>query len=259
MIDLSFIQDPQWNKKREEAWGLVEPRINDEYRKKELEEVKRYFFTGEPPSNAKISDFGKLIYFPLQSPEGWDYVFQNLVRDPKFFEEQLYQSVFEQTFSILSLEQELRLWDYFLGEGLYQENIKSRVPIGKNQEYVEIKIHHAKHLSNILAHLSTWVEDDQAYGDKPKWVIKKDYFFSMLTGVGNQYFLTAEKRSQEARAGRLLTYLMSNAADSLAGHSYERHRNDFLQLFAHQLDTMDGLCPELKTRWQQVKAESGVA
>lgn len=261
MIDLSFTQDSQWVKKREEVWVQIEEDLSDEYRKKELEEIKSYFFTGKLPSHYKLSDRAKFIYFPVQSPQGWDYVFECLVQDPGHFKEELYKCASWAPRHIWSLEQEILLWDYLLGDGLYQESIKSRVPVGKNQEYVEVKIHHAKLLSIIMANLNTWVDDteDEAYGGEPKWVRKKDYFFSMLKGVEDQYFLTENKRSEEARAGRILTRLMGKAANSLAGHSYERHRNDFLQLFANKLNIMDDLSAELKVRWHQAKSEHGVA
>ncbi len=47
MLDLSFTNDPQWQAERERLWQGIEKDLKANFRRKELNVIKHYFFSGE--------------------------------------------------------------------------------------------------------------------------------------------------------------------------------------------------------------------
>ena len=76
MLDLSFTNDPQWQAERERLWQGIEKDLKANFRRKELSDLKHYFFTGEAIGTYASDDAGKIGYFPVQTEEGWDYVLE---------------------------------------------------------------------------------------------------------------------------------------------------------------------------------------
>ena len=255
MVDLSFTKDPVWIECRNKKWSSFSEGLKDSFRKKEIEIIKHYFFTGELLEDYRISEGARLNQFPLATHEGWDYVFEYLVEDVGVFEERLYLSVQDRS-DLFSQDEQLSMWDYFLGDR-YAPVVKSRVPVGREKKIVELELNYPKLLTLIMASLSTWIGDVDAYGDNPKWVVKIDYFYSMLPYFKNEYFLNTQKRSKEAKAARMIVRLMTDALTYTADANYEPHRKAFLENLIHTFDTMENLPDCLKAKWAEVKAEYG--
>ena len=60
MLDLSFTNDPQWQAERERLWQGIEKDLKANFRRKELSDLKHYFFTGEAIGTYASDDAGKI-------------------------------------------------------------------------------------------------------------------------------------------------------------------------------------------------------
>ncbi|MEJ2046013.1 MAG: hypothetical protein P8X89_22380 [Reinekea sp.] len=74
------LKDPEWIKDREECWQLALDKGDwkSEYRKKDLEKIKHYFFTGEILEGFPFPEkwLRLLKLFPIQTKAGYDYYYQ---------------------------------------------------------------------------------------------------------------------------------------------------------------------------------------
>ena len=68
-IDLGFTKDPEWIKQREVLWELWREEIKSLSTKKELNEYRHYFMTGEELPNVDMSDEALFDSFPLQEAD----------------------------------------------------------------------------------------------------------------------------------------------------------------------------------------------
>jgi hypothetical protein len=89
-FDLSITKNKDWIKKRELLWRPVSDALKENLRKKELDGVKHYFMTGEELPGHKMGDGASFSWFPIQTPESWDYLFEHVIKNPKEFEDRFY-------------------------------------------------------------------------------------------------------------------------------------------------------------------------
>ncbi|MCB9236274.1 MAG: hypothetical protein H6581_31790 [Bacteroidia bacterium] len=253
MVDLSFTKDPDWIAEREKMWEPLAENLSEDMRKKEVEARKVYFFTGAQLENFPIADVGLLRFFPLQTPEGWDYVYEKLVRKPITFEEELNSWIFNQS-STRTPEQELAYWDYFFGP-TFEPIVRSRVPVGRAGKIVEVKLSPIKVLGAILSGLSGWLRQG-LYGNSPKWVSRKEFFHSLLPFVKPECFGESKDRI-ELKVGTLLISLMEyckNYSPDTPINDPEHNREKFLKWFADCLEAGEGIPECVKSRWADVKS-----
>ena len=192
-------------------------------------------------------------YFPLQTAEGWDYAYRDLVSLQDVFRQELEMWIFNQS-STRTPEQELAYWDYFFGP-TFEPIVRSRVPVGRAGKIVEVKLNPMRVLGDILAGLVVWV-DEGAFGTQPKWVSRKFYFKSLIDYI-KQISFDADNSSPEARVGRLISRLMKfskNYTPKTPAVDPEQNREKFLEWFADSLNRSDGIPDCVKERWQKIKA-----
>lgn len=138
MFDLSITKDPVWIKKREEQWKIVSKSLGENLRKKQLEVIHHYFLTGEIKEGESISSDGaKFSWFPIQTPESWDYLFEYVIKDPQEFEDKFYFQFEDLSERALTFDEELAMWDYFCGDR-FNPIITSRIPIGKEKKLLRL-------------------------------------------------------------------------------------------------------------------------
>ena len=257
MVDLSFVKNPEWIAERKKCWQPIEEGLSDTFRKKEIEVIKHYFFTGELLDGFDIGDGALLGYFPLATPDGWDYVFQNLVNDPGSYERELYLFIGPNE-RVFTDEQQLAMWDYFLGEE-YTPVVKSRVPVGASAEFVEFELSYLRVAGDILAAIATWLRMG-SYGPEPKWVARKKYFYSLLACMPENCLTSPEPNSDEGRVNFLLCFIMECALNYKPKKRVKdphKNREKFLEEFRGKLEA-DSTMPDcLKAKWAEVKAEQG--
>ena len=176
--DFPEINNPDWIEHRTIGWQLAleQGGWKKEYRKKELEQIRLYFFTGKYDEEMVLSEYwGNLLQmFPIQSPLGYEYFYkrQNLTKD-------LLESFTRSAFVDLSHSgqdetAQLSYWDYHLGEKFQSKMIRIT-----REGPVEIDLDPVATAKSIFVRLTSYLNGD-VYSDKPKWVLRTGYFFSVL-------------------------------------------------------------------------------
>ena len=85
--DLSFTKHPAWIAEREIHWKPIEEFLKENNRKKTIEQLRKLFFTGEIENAEDIREGFALLYYPLQTAEAWDCLFQDARILPKCYKE----------------------------------------------------------------------------------------------------------------------------------------------------------------------------
>ncbi len=188
MLDLSFTNDPQWQAERERLWQGIEKDLKANFRRKELNVIKHYFFSGELLEGYTISDGARFSYFPLQTNDAWDYILEEKLRSSASFEEILFDNFRDYSMEPHIAPYELMVWDYFLTE-TFEPEVKSRVPVGIKNEIVTITLDPLEVLSMIQAQIHGFLENGSC-GNWPKWLKRDTYYWSLW-----QYIVPVRKPS----------------------------------------------------------------
>ena len=257
MLDLSFTKDADWIANREKLWEPLEKSLKKNLRKKEMQDVRHFFFTGELVGTYKKGS-STFSYFPLQAKVGWDYVVENF-----FIDNSDYKNALDWTLQGAYWEYEVvsqkERWDYFFGE-TFREIIESNVPIANIGEKVVITLDPFGVYTMISAKLSYYIEHGH-YGEQPIWLKGINYYWSLWPYISDECFeLEDLGRNGDAAdtayfAKRLLEQVVcfqprKNFPDP------NQTRPKFLALLAEKMDEMyDDLCPRLQQLWDETKAK----
>jgi hypothetical protein len=76
---LDITQDPQWLEQRNKLWLELERNVSEDLTRKEVKNIKDFFFTGIASKNSWIKAIGMLDYFPVFTVEGIAWCLQNQV------------------------------------------------------------------------------------------------------------------------------------------------------------------------------------
>ena len=259
MIDLSVTRDPEWIKKREELWKPIGESLSEGLKKKEVDKVHHYFMTGTLRDNEEISDGAKFYWFPIQTPEAWNYIFENLFEsnDPeKEYKEILYFQIGELSHRAIDIQQELLMWDYFLGDK-FVPTIMSKVPIGKERKVVSLQLDKNILGSKLGGYINSWLKG--SYGDFPKWISRADYYFSFIESLDDEHFELNENGEPSSAAGYFVKRLFShisnyNPKSSLSGVAL-KNRFEFLDTAREKIKVMN-MPPKMKILWNDIASVS---
>lgn len=257
MIDFSITRDAKWIAQREEVWKSLEEDFKEGLRKKELADLKEYFFTGIVPNGRKYPDLALFNWFPIQTAEGWDYVFQQLVQKPQSFEKIFYFSFSELEHRAFNEKQELDLWDYFAGDS-FSPVVASRVPVGPQKQFVQFDIDPDTLSSKIGGAIILWLQG--GYGGNPKWIRRINYYLEFAESLDDSHFVLDSDGDPKTLAGRILRRLMIGALKPDEFLQRDNKNNDariqFLSMFKNRIDEME-LAPLKRKTWEEVKLKYG--
>ncbi|WP_445364008.1 hypothetical protein ACJJIQ_05930 [Microbulbifer sp. ANSA003] len=183
--DLEFTKDSEWINQRERYWKPLEADLKENNRSAKVAQFKQLYLTGtcdDIPTLRNAERSGAIvIYYPLQTAEGWDFAFQNEYLKPELFKKFFYDSL-ENTYKnwMPSEEVQLRFFDYFHPE-IYQQVVKSRVPVGRDQKVVELDVDPYDLFDRMCGCIGSYLR--KGY---PTILMKRlDYFFSCLDALGD--------------------------------------------------------------------------
>jgi len=257
VIDLSFTQNPEWIKQRETLWKPIGKDFATELSKKEYAPVQHYFMTGEFLNGERFegdsSDLASFVWFPLQTPEAWDYLFEHRVLGSAVFEELFYFS-FEPLWDYaLTPDEELALWDYFLPL-TFQPKVRSRVPVGEKKEYIEFNVDPFKVVSPIIPYLTSEIRK-QKKNEVDKYYRRLDYFLSCLPNL--------EFCEKKTYTGGDIEFRVIKRIRHMATRIYHKNipdwfssdplRQSFLDRVVDEFENNDALAVELKNAWNEGK------
>lgn len=257
-IDLSFTKDPEWMAKREKLWKPIGKSLREDFKKSKVEEIKYYFMTGDFLNGQYLTGNACVLWFPLATNEGWDYVFENNVFKPEVFEYNFYHSLNNQDGVFLTDEEELAFWDYFHPRE-YQPEITSRVPIGREKEFVTIKVNPHKIASCMAINCFSFLTESW-WKKNPKFYKRIEYFYSTLPHLEwekEDYF----KMAPESMSIRKFTVLAEYLFDlNIVKNKYPEDeagglsRMEFRDMLIARIEGMDNLPQKLKDVWHEVKS-----
>ncbi|ACE83939.1 hypothetical protein [Cellvibrio japonicus] len=257
MIDLSITKDPEWIKRREALWKPIGESLSEGLRKKEVEKVHHYFMTGTLRDGEEMSDGAKFYWFPIQTPEAWDYIFEHMFDTKEAaseFEKIFYFQFGDMSGRALDESQELAMWDYFAGE-IFRPVIASRVPVGKEKKIVGFDIDYGKIAAKFSLGIKGWLSG--LYANEPKWITKINYFSSYLEQLPDNVFEKDDEGEFIHRAAKIIKSMFKSIIDcqsqvgSLDGDALEA-RMKFLTNFPMVLDSLV-VSNEIKELWQEAK------
>lgn len=256
MIDLSITKNPEWLESRQAIWDSLEEDFKEGLKKRELLELKEYCFTGIFSGQREFSDRAYFKWFPLQTPEGWDYVFENLVNKQKVFEDSFYATLGDLTGSGLTSEQELAMWDYFAGE-VFQPVVTSRAPIGKQKKVVSFQVDCETIAAKFSGFLDSWLSG--LYGNDPKWKKRIGYFITFMESLSDDFFERDEDGRLAKKGGRCVGYAFSSICKPVYGdgeHVMEddalNARKDFVGNLFKIFDDMK-MPNNMSSLWEEMK------
>jgi len=253
-IDLGFTKDPEWIKQREVLWEPRGKDLKSNFSKKEIADIKQYFMTGIV-GNTYQEDAGKLGYFPVQSPEGWDFVLENMIGEPEFFRSSINQTFQDRSDVLFMAPYELAKWDYFLGE-TFEPTITSRVPIAGEKVVLELDPHDVFY--RIGVRIWEYVEDG-FYSDDSKWLQRINYFWSLWPHISDDAFSSEQSNELMTDAVKIINYLLPHIVEFKPYAVFDdpnQTRPKFLKMMEEKLDELyPQLCPKLQALWDETKAK----
>ncbi|WP_062270022.1 hypothetical protein [Endozoicomonas arenosclerae] len=258
MLDLSFTKDQTWKNEREELWKLIERDLKETFRRNELKDLKHYFFSGESIDTYKNEDSGKLVYFPLQTKEAWDFILKEVIIRSSEFKNLVLQNFRDDSGEPHIAPYELALWDYFLTE-TFEDKVTSRVPVGSQKVIVTVDLDPFEVFSITHHHINLFLFRGRGR-DWPKWLERPDYYWSLWRQISDECFEHNDRDEPDNKASS--AYFIEKILSQLVEFKPERDfpdpnqtRPKFLALLAEKMDEMyDDLCPRLQQLWDETKA-----
>ena len=262
MVDLSFTESEQWKAEREKLWNPIENDLKSDFRKKELKDLKHYFFSGDCNLKYDIGDGGRFIYFPLQSEDGWDYVLSNVVKDGASFKSIMMNCYRDYSYEPHRAPYELAMWDYFITSKKFEPKIQSRVPVGRQGNIVQVDLDPIKVFSLIGSSMNFFLDEGDC-GDWPKWLHREEYYWSLWPYITDECFIALDLDNGNSRPPGRSAYFISKLFRNVIDYSPKVEFSDpnqtrpkFLALLAEKMDEMyDDLCPRLQQLWDETKAK----
>ena len=255
MVDLSFTQDPEWQEAREELWIPIEKDLKTDFSKKSLEPIKVYFMTGLLPEGKTLSDGALLHYFPLKTPEGWDFVLENLVSSSDFLKGAITANFHDLTDYGFSEKELLSHWDYFLGD-TFRPEYKPRVPVnGESNVRIELSaIECFNHYwAAIPPYLKGLLEVSTIFN-------RIDYFVSLWPSFSDEIWEKdfdrwSEEGMVKSKINRFFKHIINyETPEDLNDPNQTRPK--FLKMMEEKLDELyPQLCPKLQALWDETKAK----
>lgn len=263
-FDLSFTQDPQWISQREKEWEEAVLGLSPTLTKKELNNVKAYFFTGIKPKGFYIHPMEAICYFPVCTISSIEYCLQ-FYTDTKIEEEDLRSIYSLLTFELKNeaeAKNRIEVFKHFFGEHYNPERKLAR-ELGPFYHPDKLVPRNADSLLSSIVRTLNWLEEEKQ--KEPVWIYLMDYVFSVLPAADVRlYDVDVEKKPRfwlgVEPCDRLYRMLVRFLKDVALGaspnspHPSDSKKYKFCQDFYHRMENMDHYPGQLKQIWVNAKA-----
>lgn len=256
MFDLSITKDPEWIKQREALWKPIEENYKQHLRKKDIEPIRHYFMTGTLYPGHTLSEGAQFDWFPIQNTEAWNYLFQNVIQDPLVYEKHFYFQFEDLSNRALTHEQELEMWNYFVGD-VFNPTVVSKVPIGKPGGLYSFSVDKANILATFKLCLSG-LKGDQI-SKSAKWIKNINYFITLFPQIADENFERKTKYSDfNTRLGNITKYLFiffmkpKFEVDLKDDATWLENRLKYLDEIRVRLETVE-MQPAMRQLWEDTK------
>ena len=273
MLDLNFTKDPEWRRQREEQWAKERDFLKDEFKKKELEVYQRYFIDGELTTykDFTVNDVFKILYFPLKTPEAWEYIMQNLMegrvnpRDPEGYNGFLLGMLItvsqRMDRTAWTHEEQCTLFSWLLGD-TFERELTTKVPIGPRQRRPVHILNPTRVFMSAISPVYFWLKDAEL-DYEPVWTNKLDYLMSLIPLVDERVFdVELHDRSVRTKEGKvivdtqrrlqhILSWMKDYVPDEKPKGSIDNHKR-FLADFKQRIEALEPKPGQLATLLKQL-------
>lgn len=270
---LDITQDPQWLAQRELLWQAEKRKVAEGLTKKELEDIRAFFFTGAPRKNSWLPPARMLDFFPVFTVEGIAWCLRTygaLAKSDKpsaSSDYWLVQSLFRNGLSDvpgLSREEQLHLFHYVFCE-TYDPSRRFPFLIGEESEHRSFELHANNLFESAGATVYSWLK--RADEEEPLWSALLDFFFSLVPHVDVRIFdQKMEERRQttlqksvrldltQERLRKIMTWCF-DYPDPTKGAPEGESRRRYLAEFRRRMDSLENYPGELGQVWNAIKQE----
>lgn len=243
MLDLSFIKDPEWRKRRAEQWLVLKSDLSDEFNRRELAVFERYFMDGEVSSHKGfvIGDGSLLTMHPRMDADAWDYILSKLVvqSDVGTWKSIVVSSLDDNGKRGWSEDEQIAFFDYIFGEE-YKSDIAPRLGIGKAQKHPRVTLEPEYLLEVFLSSFTRWFRKEKE--TEPYLWINRFGFADTIVSALPENLIDLALRAMEEKDSRelaiwekltirMLRYIAGKESLAGSGDSLER-RKQALRLMA---------------------------
>ncbi|MEJ2046010.1 MAG: hypothetical protein P8X74_17570 [Reinekea sp.] len=255
MMDLSIvfpeINDPDWIRQREENWQIMleNSDIKSEYRKKDLEKIKRYFFNGEIEPDMPLQDAYIWLFetFPIQRREGYDYLFLNNDYTQEQVKDITLSALMDLSSSGLTNDQQLIHWDYHLGK-----EFSSQVTRVCQSGLVSVEVDPYILSKDYLILISAYLRQP-SYSAYYKLSLRLSYVFSALIASSKYYSDLNDNPDFFESFEFLFCRILTKNFPACEGDPMN-YRYIFAEEFVNRMEHTKGLPDRILVLWDKVKS-----
>jgi hypothetical protein len=214
--------------------------------------------TGTLKEGESLSEGALIDWFPVQSPEAWDYLFQYVITNPKEFVDRFYFQFGDLSDRALNAEEELALWDYFAADE-FRPVITSRVPVGSSGQIVSFQVDESEIAAKFKISVTYWMRGLEKLD--VKWRFRTNYFLTFLHCLRADYHFTELDIDGDlaSRAGYLIDKLFGLVCkpifdeEKIPLDEIVLRKKVIDELFL-KLDQLD-MAPAMKACWENAKSK----
>jgi len=269
---LDITQDPQWLAQRELLWQARKQEIAEGLTKKQLEDIRTFFFTGVPRKSSWLPPARMLESFPVFTVEGITWCLrtygasENRDKPAWGSDHGMIHNLFLDGLHRvpgLSREERLHLFHHVFGE-TYDPLRRFPFLIGEESEQRAFELH-ANSFFESATYVYSWL--GRADDDEPLWSALLDFFFSLMSHVDVRIFDQKMEEDQlvrlennvrlnttQSRLRKILTWCF-DYPDPTKGASEGESRRRYLAEFRTRMDNLESYPGELGQVWNAIKQE----
>ncbi|MEQ5837769.1 hypothetical protein [Marinobacter sp. NFXS9] len=268
---LEFTEDPEWQRKREAAWGPIEDHIKEGLTRRRVKQFKQYFMTGRIPEGVHIPPADAVEHFPVPTIEGIRYClrenYSREISDEEYGVLVRQLSVNVNTIYGMLRGEQVKLFAYVMGER-YEKVRDFPFAIGGEKKQRKISYEPEKLLRSALIKIDEWLSGDNYFDQAPFWTNFTNYLSSLLSHAGKGHFkyklyVSGElkrPKSKEALTLKLTCSIirkMEQAHKDPKNCQLDDEKKAFLGDFRKELNAVEKLPGDLEKIRREIQIQEG--
>ena len=245
--DFPEINEPKWYEQRELNWRLAlkSGSWKSEYRRKDLEKIKKYFFTGQYDSSMPLASYclDLIRMFPIQNEIGYQYYYTNTELSLEQLEKLTRTALMDLSHYGQDETAQLSYWDYHLGKTFQSKMIRIT-----REGPIEIDLDPIQTAKSFISNLFRYMRTN-SYSESPKWAVRLGYLFSLPPSVFEKIMDEDEEWMKD---------LLKNIIGRKFGqdHTKGNYRFTFAEDFERRMEETEGLPVRFLGLWKQLQKEA---
>jgi hypothetical protein len=246
-----ILNEPSWLVEREKDWevAVAVGELKSDLRKKELNKLKHYFFTGELGNENPYEEYEGALFkmFPMQSNEGYSYLYKSKSYSIEFLKGLTFDALIDQSHNGHRESSQIAFWDYHLGK-TFQPTVTRETKDGP----ISIELDAREIVSNIIGYLVLHLGSG-SYSQNPKWFVNLPYLFSAIEYAEDTLF-----RDEPILAFKWLFLDVLAIRHGTYTGELNAYAIDFANNFMEFMNSSKKIVKELLKLFRKIESESKV-